>query len=86
MNKISEFVYVLKERFPDGADLVNPDVADALIRHAFGEEGLLDDMDVEEIRVLLFLLPYAVVSELGIEGGDLDAFVAQVITEADTLE
>ena len=83
---IRGYVNSLKERFPDGADLIKPIVAEAVIRHAFGEEDLLDGMDVEDIRTILFLLPYAVVSELGIDGSELDDFVERVIAAADEPE
>ncbi|HZE38969.1 MAG TPA: hypothetical protein VE172_09180 [Stackebrandtia sp.] len=58
-------------------------MAEAVIRYAFGEEELLAGVGVEDLRTLLFLLPYAIVSEQNIEGASLDVFVANVIKTAD---
>ena len=40
--QISEFVEILRSRFPDAAGFIKPIVVEALIRFAFGEQDVLD--------------------------------------------
>ena len=80
--QIRSYVQGLKDRFPDGADLIKPIVAEAVIRYAFGDEDVLGGIAVDDLRAMLFVLPYAIVSELSIQGEQLDTFVAKVIAEA----
>lgn len=82
--EIQGYVQELKVRFPDGADMIKPIVAEAMIRSAFGEDDLLAGIGADDLRTLLFLLPYAIISEKNIQGEKLDAFVNEVLAMAST--
>ena len=76
-------MYTLLTRFPDGGHLIKQDVVEAVVWYAFGDESALDDVNVQEIRAMLFILPYAIVTELLIEGDELETFVGKVLEAAE---
>ena len=81
--QIQGYVETLKTRFPDGGHLIKQDVVEAVVWYAFGDESALDDVNVQEIRAMLFILPYAIVTELLIEGDELETFVGKVLEAAE---
>ncbi|THV30208.1 hypothetical protein [Glycomyces paridis] len=84
--QISEFADELKFRFPDAADHIKPIVIEALVRFAFGEQDILDGISSDDLQTVLFMLPYAIISEENIYGEPLDAFVAEVVAAVNAEE
>lgn len=80
--QVQGYVETLKARFPDGAHVIKPAAAEAVIRYAFGEEDALESVGIQDIRAMLFVLPYAIVTELMIDGDELDVFVTAVLVGA----
>jgi hypothetical protein len=83
LRQVAEFIEILQSRFPDAAAYIKPIVIEALIRFAFGEENILDGIAADDLRIVLFMLPYAIISEENIHGEPLNEFVAEVLKAVD---
>lgn len=76
---VETFVESLRARFPDGAELIRLGPAEAIVKSAFGDDEPLETVSADDLRTLLFLLPYAIVSEKNLQGDRLDKFVDEVL-------
>ena len=84
--QVREFSNYLQSRFPDAADLIKPNVIDALVRFAFGQPETIAGVLPEDLRTALLVLPYAIVSENDITGESLDELVSDALMAVDVEE
>jgi len=74
--EVSEFVSDACARYPK-AHRVNRTVAEALVRSALGEEGVLDGLDLTEIGTVEAFLAAAIVDAKQYSPEEMDGFIAQ---------
>lgn len=76
---VVSFVAALRERFEPGE--VKPIVVEAVVRSTFGEEGILEGIEPDEVANAMFLLPYAIMSGETPDG--VETYVREVVAMAD---
>ena len=74
----------IADRFPGGAELLAPDVVEAMIRTGRGEEGLLGSIDASVVQQLLLMLPYALMTEPELAAAEKESFIDEVLELADS--
>lgn len=82
--EMQEFVMDLKRRFSAGASQIKPLVAEAVIRASQGEDQLLEGLGIDDVRTMLCLMPYAIMTHENLQGEELTQYIDQVIKMADT--
>lgn len=73
------FVSQLHGRFPELTPVIRPLATEGVIRTAFGETGLIDGIQPPYLRGLLFVLPYAIASQLDLTADERAAFTERVL-------
>ncbi len=79
-----QFVSQLHGRFPELTPVIRPLATEGVIRTAFGETGLIDGIQPMYLRGLLFVLPYAIATQLDFSSQERAAFVERVLHANDS--
>src|SRR5262245_48098872 len=79
---VAEFVAEIRGRYPNGS-MVDPILAEALIRSALGESGLLDSSSTDNVISTEIFFAWAILDSISLSSAELDQFIAEATQCAD---